>query len=158
MPIWRALARGTPKVSPGTIDNIVGNTRIYHLDLRYDEGVQTLTFYGEIRSSKHPTGYSMQIMFKGVTKTQGLTDEEIAQGYQPKPSLSKNEILVRCSCPSYRFRFDKANRSEGAGAGARFPNYHRLTNRKPNNPRNIIGGCKHTFMFIDYLQRQGFIY
>lgn len=158
MPVWRALARGTPKVSPGSINNADYGARISNLDLRYDKGVRTLTFYGEVRSSSRPIGYTVMVTFKNVEPTQNLTDEEIQQGFQPKPSLGKNEVLVRCSCTSYRFRFDKANRSHRAGTGARFAAYHRKTDRAPNNPRNLPGFCKHLLEFITYLQDNGFIY
>lgn len=158
MPVWRALARGTQQVSPGSLDNASQLARIENLDLRYDAGVKTLTFYGEVTSNSHIGRYNVMVTFKGVDPDTGLTDEEILQGYKPRPSLSKNEVLVSCRCPSYRFRFDKANRSNRVGTGARFPNYHRLTNRKPNNPRNLPGFCHHILEFIEYLQKQGFIY
>lgn len=158
MPVWGKLARNTPKVSPGSINNANQSARIRNLDLRYDKGVRTITFYGEVSSSHKPSSYSVMISFKGVLENDGLSDEEILQGYQPKPSLSRHEVLIRCSCPSYRFRFDKANRMNRAGTGARFPAYHRLTARKPNNPHNLPGFCKHALEFIEYLQRQGFIY
>lgn len=158
MPVWRTLAQGTPKVSPGTIDNISQIAHVYRLNLNYNKFAKTLTFYGEVKSAKKISAYTVIIMFKGVTETLGLTEEEIFQGYQPKPSLGKNDILVRCSCPSYRFRFDKANRLARAGTGARFGIYHRKTDRKPNNPYDIPGACKHIFEFISYLQQQGFIH
>lgn len=158
MPVWGKLARTTPKVSPGSINNVNQAVRIHVNDVRYDKGVRTLTFFGEVSSSHKPSTYSLIITFKNVNEHDGLTEEEILQGYKPKPSLSKNEVLLRCSCLSYRFRFDKANRLNNVGTGARFPSYHKLTNRKPNNPRNLPGFCKHALEFIEFLQKQGFIY
>jgi len=158
MPVYRALYKGTKNVAPKSINNLTQSARINHLDLRYDEGVSTITFYADVSSSSKPSSYSCIVSFKGVKRTDGLTEEEIIKGFQPKPSLSKHEILVRCSCPNYRFRFDKANRTAGAGTGARFPNYHRKTDRAPNNPYNLPGMCSHLIEFIDYLQKQGFIH
>lgn len=155
MPVWRAAARGTPKVTPNMSTSI---GKVSNLDLRYDEGVSTLTFYGEVRSASRPVGYSVMLTFKGVKPTDGLNDDEIQQGYKPKPSLAKNEVLMRCSCPNYRFRFDKSNRSHSMGTGARFGVYHRKTDRKPNNPLNLPGFCSHCLAFVEYLQQQGFIY
>lgn len=158
MPVYKNIYKSTPKVSPGSIDNVSNLARITDLNLRYDAGVRTMIFYGTVHTTHNPIGYNVQITFKNVKRDDGLTEEEIIQGFQPKPTLSKHEMQVRCSCASYRFRFDQANRSNGVGTGAKFPIYHRLTNRKPNNPKNLMGFCKHVIEFVDYLQKQGFIH
>lgn len=157
MPVWRVPVRNTPKVSPGSIDNVSQNAVVHVNDVRYDKGVETITFYGEVRSAHRASSYSIIVSFLRVKEFQNLSQEEIEQGFNPKPNLSKNEIQIRCSCPSYRFRFDKANRSKRLGTGANFGYYHRLTNRAPNNPKNLPGSCKHVIEFITYLQNQGFI-
>lgn len=157
MPKWGTLARNTAEVSPGSIDNASQAARISHLDLRYNKNFKTLTFYGEVRSTNGFAGHSVMLVFKNVKREDGLTKEELAAGYQPKPSLSKHEVMMRCSCASYRFRFDYANRSHGVGTGAKFKIYHKKTNRKPNNPYNLPGFCKHALEFVTYLQQQGFI-
>lgn len=157
MPVWKTLRTNTPKVSPGSIDHIRYDEKVQGLDLNYMKGMKTLTFTGVIKSHEHPVGYNIIVTFKKVEPTANLTPEEIEQGFQPKPSLSSNELLVRCSCPSYRFRFDKANRDHRAGTGARFPIYIRKTNRKPNNPLNLPGLCVHESEFLQYLLERGFI-
>lgn len=158
MPVYKRIIESTPKVSPGSIENVSSTARITDLNLRYDAGVRTMTFYGIVHTQHNPSGYSVQISFKNVKQNDGLTEVEVLQGFYPKPTLSKHEIMVRCSCPSYRFRFDQANRMHKAGTGSRFPIYHRLTDRKPNNPKNLTGFCKHIIEFTDYLQKQGFIH
>lgn len=158
MPIWRRILQGTKKVSPAVQRNVSNIARISNLDLRYDEGVKTLTFYANVKSSTFNTFYSVIITFKGVERTDGLTEDEINKGFQPKPTLSKNEIMIRCSCNNYRFRFDQANRKNKVGTGARFPIYRRKTNRKSYNPRMIAGTCKHVIELLDYLQKNGFIH
>ena len=158
MPIWRRILQGTKKVSPAVIPNVSNLANIQGLDLRYDEGMRTLTFYANVQSSSIRGYYSVQITFKNVDRLQGLSEEEIEQGYQPKPSLSENEVMIRCSCNNYRFRFDQANRKNKVGTGARFPLYRRKTNRKPYNPRMIAGTCKHVIELLDYLQKNKFIY
>jgi len=158
MPVWRALARGTKKVSPGSITNASSTAMINDLDVQYMAGVKTLTFSANVSSNKHIGFYHVIITFKNVEQDDGLTDEEVMQGFKPKPTLSEHEVMINCRCPSYRFRFDKANRSNRAGTGARFPIYHRKTDRAPNNPRNLPGFCHHALELIEYLQRQGFIH
>lgn len=157
MPVWKEIVQGTPKVSPGSIDNVNQLARIDNLDLKYNELEKSLTFSGTIHSTSRPIYYEMLLKFEDVDRITGLTDDEIQQGYQPKPSLAENNVLMRCSCPSYRFRFDEANRRSGASTGARFGLYHRKTDRAPNNPNNIPGACKHLIEFVQFLQDRGFI-
>ena len=152
---WNDLLKNVPKVTPHY--NFGASNKISNLDINYQLGVKTLTFYGEIKSSNGFNNYNMIITFSGVEPTDGLTEEEILQGYMPKPSLSDNDIHVRCNCPSYRFRFDKANRANRAATGKNFGNYIKKTDRKPNNPHDLPGICYHIIEFVDYLHSQGFI-
>ena len=157
MAIYRAVLRSTPKVSPKTPTTVLINPTISNLDVQYYAGTRTITFYGSVKSHNQFGSYNVMLTFKNVKPHDGLTNEEIAQGFKPKPTLGENEIMGRCSCPNYRFRFDKANRMHGVGTGARFGFYRRKTNRKPYNPKNLIGFCAHLMEFVNYLQETGFI-
>ena len=159
MVLYSNLQKGAGKVSPGSVNNVSQAVRMKVNDVKYFAGTKTETFYGEVGSSSKASSYSVLITFKGIdSPNEGLTEDEIAMGFQPKPSLSKHEIQVRCSCPSYRFRFDQANRMAKAGTGAKFGVYHRISDRKPNNPDHIPGACKHIQEFIEYLLDNGFIH
>ena len=46
MPVYKRIIESTPKVSPGSIENVSSTARITDLNLRYDVGVRTMTFYG----------------------------------------------------------------------------------------------------------------
>ena len=153
---WNELLRNVPKVTPNY--NFSASPNIFDLDVNYQIGVKTITFTGNVRSAHTGGSYSVIVSFSNVEPTEGLKDEEILQGYMPKPSLNKHDVHVRCNCPSYRFRFDKANRVNRASMGKNFGAYHRLTNRAPNNPHDLPGLCYHIIEFVDYLQSQGFIY
>lgn len=153
---WHELLRNTPKVTPNR--NISTSGIISGLDVKYQIGVKTINFYGTIQSKHSGHKYSMIVSFNRVNPTDGLTEEEILQGYMPKPSLKDHDIQVRCSCPSYRFRFDEANRTARASSGRGFGMYHRKTDRAPNNPRDLPGLCYHLIEFVDYLKSQGFIH
>ena len=83
---------------------------------------------------------------------------ELEKGLLPKPTLARDPIQVYCSCKSYRFRADFANRRRHAGTGPHFPPYHRISDRAPYNPRNIACFCKHVIEFVDYLKKQGFVH
>ena len=157
MAIYRAVLRSTPKVSPQTPHSVSPGADVENLNVQYYAGTRTLTFYGSVRSHSQFGRYNVMLTFKNVKPHDGLTNEELTQGFKPKPKLGENEIMGRCACPNYRFRFDKANRMHGVGTGARFGFYRRRTDRKPYNPKNLIGFCAHLMEFVNYLQENGFI-
>lgn len=153
---WKELLHNVPRVTPNY--NFSASSNILNLDVNYQVGVKTITFTSNIHSAHQGATYSIIVSFSKVEPTDGLTEDEILQGYMPKPSLKDNDIHVRCNCPSYRFRFDKANRANRASMGRNFGNYHRITNRAPNNPHDLPGFCYHIIEFVDYLKSQGFVH
>mgnify|MGYP003294190071 CR=1 FL=1 len=52
MPLYRAVLRSTPKVSPKTLSSVSSNPRIDNLDLSYNESSKILTFTATIASNK----------------------------------------------------------------------------------------------------------
>lgn len=153
---WNELLHNVPKVTPNY--NFSASSNILNLDVNYQVGVKTITFTGNIRSAHGGQLYSIIVSFSKIEPTEGLEEEEILQGYMPKPSLKKHDIHVRCNCPTYRFRFDKSNRANRASMGRDFGNYHRKTDRAPNNPHDLPGICYHIIEFVDYLHSQGFVH
>lgn len=152
---WNELLRNVPKVTPNY--NFGASSNISDLDVNYDIKKQIIIFTGSVRSAKSGYKYSVKVEFVKIGPTDGLTEDEIMQGYMPKPTLAENDIKVSCNCPSYLFRFDKADRANHTGLGRSFI-YHRKTNRAPNNPHDLPGICYHLIEFVDYLHSQGFIH
>ena len=155
---WNELLASTGKVNTASLENVNGVAHVSNLDLHYYKGVRTLTFSGEIRSATKPSKYSCIITFTKVDANENLTEEEIAQGFYPKPSLSKNDIQVRCSCPSYRFRYGYQNAHNAVATGARVKSYISKHERPSVNPKNLPGACKHLVEFVNYLVASGFIF
>jgi hypothetical protein len=155
MTTWNNLLKSTENVA--SLANADQSARVENLNLEYFPKKSELTFYASVSSSHKPSLYGVQVTFTDVGPTDGLTEDEIMQGYKPKPSLSHNDMLVRCSCPNYQFRFDYANRLNNVGTGKRFPIYHKKTDRKPYNPHNEAGICKHIYTFVNYLINCGFL-
>ena len=153
---WNDLLRNVSKVTPNY--NFGASTNFSDLDVNYDIKKQIITFSANARSAKSGHKYSVLLSFTKVGPTDGLTEDEIMQGYMPKPSLSENEVKVSCNCPSQLFRFDKADKANNASLGKGLTNYHRKTNRAPNNPHDLPGMCYHIIEFADYLKSQGFIH
>lgn len=158
MPVYKKLLEGTRKVSPGTIHNYSTLAKCSVKEVIYDPDSKIIRFTGTVVSSTRRGKYNCIVEFLNIEPLEGLTDEEIQQGFNPKPNLADDEIRCRCNCTSYRFRADYANRRAGAGTGSRFPTWHRLTDRKSNNPDNTPCFCKHVMEFVNYLQKQGFVH
>ena len=65
--------------------------------------------------------------------------------------------MVSCTCDSYRFRFNEANKGMRVGLNVKFPPYITRTSRAPNNPQQRPGMCKHIMEAMNYLNKQGFL-
>ena len=155
---WNTLLTSTEKVNDTSLKNADASTKVSNLALHYYKGVKTLTFTGEIKSSVKAAKYSCIVTFTKVDADENLTDEEVMQGFYPKPSLSENDIQVRCSCPSYRFRYSYQNSRNSASTGSKVKAYTSKHMRPSVNPKNLPGVCKHLIEFVNYLVENGFIF
>ena len=83
-----------------------------------------------------------------------MPDEMGATWLVQKPSLSETDMLIRCSCPFYRFYLSYANVVTGKiDLSGRYKSYTRKPrSRHPRrNPKNIIGECKHIYFLVSSL-------
>ena len=152
---YRELLNSTRKVSPTSIKE-AGTRKTFDLDLSYDNNHQIMTFTGKIYGN---TGfYEWQIDFLNVDKTENLSISEIQESRFPKPSLSRHDIKVFCSCDSFRFTFSEPDRLRNAKTGPSFPGFIRKSNRISRNPNQEPGICKHLITVIDELLSEGFIF
>lgn len=158
MPVYKSILQSATNVTPHLAESVDDFAKCKVNDVIYDEKTQKLIFYGKVDSSSSPKKYDVELHFFKVDKFENLSEDEIQEGYKPKPNLQDHEIKLRCNCQNYRFRFDKANRLNKVGAGRGFGAYRRKTDRKPYNPHNYAGLCHHLVQFVEYLQSQGFIF
>lgn len=166
------LIYGMHKMTPGTTSNPSFSTpefRVWQLDEPiYYAGVRIIRFIARVHSDhidtkkgsnstyRRPQYYNVEIDFKDVEPTTGLTPPEIEQRKIPRPSLANNDILVRCNCINNRFRVDFANRRVGAATGSRPPVYHRITDRPHlNDDTPMI--CKHAVSYVKWLLQNNYI-
>ena len=152
---YRELLNSTRKVSPTSLQE-AGTRKTFDLDLSYDERHKIMTYTGKIQGSRGY--YEWQIDFMNVDREDNLSPLEIREGRFPKPSLSRNEIKVFCSCDSFRFTFSEPNRMRNAKTGPSFPGFVRKTNRESRNPNQQPGLCKHLITVVNELLNEGFIF
>lgn len=155
--LWRDIIRSTERVSPTSLYNVSQAARCNDFKQNYEVGTKRMQFYGEISGS---TGnrYSVIISFLDVEPTQGLDSIGIRQGRYPIPDLYKNEVQVRCGCPSYRFTGAVGNYSHRISTGPKFGRFiPAKTNRAGRNPNEAPMVCKHLIEFMNYLISEGLV-
>lgn len=111
----------------------------------------------EARATANSNGNTYQpiILFQGVEFQDEDTPENVTftgtdgQEYHILPiQLRTTNVKVRCTCLDFRWRFSvqdqKADALYGEGPGL----YQKVSNRPPNNPRNVPGICKHLMKLV----------
>ncbi len=73
-----------------------------------------------------------------------------------KPTMSRNNVLVRCTCPDFYFTFAWWNMESGTLFGPRPRAYvSKRSGRAPRNPKRSPGMCKHIFSSAKGLAEAG---
>lgn len=72
--------------------------------------------------------------------------------FRQVPNLKENTVKLKCSCPDFRFRFEK-ELFDNKGLIGRFRKYTRKTPPPPEghpfaNPDELMGYCKHVHSFL----------
>lgn len=127
-------------------------------------GTKSILFSGEIPSfTRRKAGYNQTMMFKNVN----FSDEPVDSPkwrlvpdrddlWYEKPTLSKNDVALRCGCADDVYRFHYARKQQKALFG-NIISYTKKTNRPPINPDNILGMCKHLKNFVSALLEKDYI-
>lgn len=67
-------------------------------------------------------------------------------------SLEHTNVLVRCNCPDYTWRFLHYNAADKSNYGRDRKKYESLGVRPPANPKELPGACKHLFKMVKALR------
>lgn len=118
-------------------------------------GVRTLFIKGRaVNEGRH---YKPIILFKNVQYHETKDHPEIVElmiekkYYLEKLQYSKNDVLVRCDCPDFKYRFADYNDKEKTLYGSK-PKYEA---QGIVNPLELPGMCKHLLKMIDTLTHSG---
>ncbi len=76
--------------------------------------------------------------------------------FREVPNVKSNSVKLKCSCPDFRFRFEK-ELFDHKGLIGRFQKYTRKTPPPPEghafaNPDELMGYCKHIHIFLKRLK------
>lgn len=121
-------------------------------------GMGTLYVKGVIRNEmKH---YDTSILFKGVDYTQKNVTLMASDGLlyeMGRLSLENDDVLVRCNCPDFKWRFSFYNHLDKSLYGRKPRKYEAVTSRPPANPQQMPGMCKHVMATVRALQHAGLL-
>lgn len=106
-------------------------------------GLKTLFVKAEVRNEDRH--YSPMILFKNVdytgrgVKIRGSDGQEYSFA---KLSLEGNDVLLRCGCADFSYRFNYYNHLDRSLYGSKRSKYEGLGG-PPANPKKMPGMCKH---------------
>jgi hypothetical protein len=129
---------------------------ITHLQWTPYRGMKTLFVKGLAQSEGHE--YGPIILFKGVNykvdEVRIATNKGEEVSLRPL-SLSENDVLVRCNCPDFYWRFNYYNYLDKSLYGTKRAKYEAKTDRGPANPMELPGMCKHIMKLVEVLEQSG---
>lgn len=123
-------------------------------------GMKTLFVKGRVENEGR--NYDTIILFKNVNYDIQEQDRQCVHlqasdgGYYKfkKIDEGKTEVVLRCSCPDFRWRFSYYNHLEGSLYG-RKPKAYKGSGGAPANPLQMEGCCKHLMKTVKALSRAG---
>lgn len=128
-------------------------------------GMKTLFIRGLAQSEESGKEYMPIVVFKDVqyhpSKEQSNWVEIIANdGKQytfEKLNHADNDVLVRCNCPDFSWRFNYYNHLDNSLYGRKRTKYEAISNRGPANPFELPGMCKHLMKLVKSLDHAGIL-
>lgn len=116
-------------------------------------GLNTLFVKGLAQSEGKE--YNPIIVFKKVDYTKNEVRLTASDGLEykfGKLSLESTDVLVRCNCPDFRWRFSYYNHVDKSLYGRKPAEYNALGVRPPANPMQMEGMCKHIMKLVKVLK------
>ena len=125
------------------------------------KGMKTLFIRGLAQNEERE--YSPIVLFKRVRYRDELDEGVVAiiasngEIYNfDKLSLENTDVLVRCNCPDFKWRFNFYDHLDKSLYGRKRGPYTRLTeHRPPANPKKMPGMCKHVLKTVEVLKEAG---
>jgi hypothetical protein len=121
-------------------------------------GMKTLFVKGLAQSEGKE--YNPIVVFKNVNyrdaagpNVVGLTASDNNEYFFEKLDLGDTDIVVRCNCPDFYWRFNYFDHIDGSLYGRKRAKYEALYNPGSANPQEMPGMCKHLMKLTTVLKR-----
>lgn len=120
-------------------------------------GLKTLFVRGRARSEGKV--YSPIVVFKDVSYGSGipLMANDGRRYLLERLSQAENDVLLRCSCKDFYWRFHHYNKLDRSLQGSDRKKYEAKTDREPVNPTESPGMCKHLWKMIAAIRDSGIL-
>lgn len=125
-------------------------------------GINSLTYKAQVLGETDTYLVYIQWFKVDFSEDKDATHELPAKGgdklvYYTQPRISGNPVFMKCSCPDFRFTWEK-QLYDGKGLLGNWRRYTRVTppsGRPPRNPKNVEGFCKHIYNLLGALRDAG---
>lgn len=125
-------------------------------------GVKTLFVKGLAQNQGKE--YNPMILFKKVEYYDSKNEKNWVEitandgkNYIFEKINDENDVLVRCNCPDFRFRFNFYDHIDKSLFGKKVKKYESLGIGPPANPQELPGMCKHIIKLIKSLGKAGIL-
>jgi len=121
-------------------------------------GVKTLFIKGLAQNRHEGTEYNCLMLFKNVNydgKQVKITANDLKEYSFDRLSLLDTDVLLRCNCPDFYWRFNYYDHVDRALYGRVRGPYESKGVRPPANPLELPGMCKHLMKMSKALQEAG---
>lgn len=127
-------------------------------------GVKTLFVKGLAQNTENGKEYNPMILFKGMNYHNAKENNawiEITgsdgKNYIFEQINDKNEVLVRCNCSDFQWRFNYFDHLDSSLYGRVRRKYEALARPGSSNPLELPGMCKHLIKLVRTLGNSGIL-
>lgn len=123
-------------------------------------GVNTLFIKALAHSGESGKEYNTYFLFKNVkyNESSGIQIlDKNGQKYFFDPLSMENDVLVRCSCPDFSWRFNYTDHLDRSLYGVKRKKYEAINDPGSSNPLELPGMCKHLIKLAKTLTEIGVI-
>jgi len=149
------LYRSSIKAFPNTTRRQHSTDTIVIKELRWTPFIGVNTLFIKSLAQNEDREYGPCILFKGVNYKGNQVKITANDGLQynfNKLSLENTDVLLRCNCPDFRYRFAWYNKLDHSLYGRLPKKYIATGNGPPANPMELEGMCKHLMKTMKVLK------
>lgn len=141
--------------------NVVDTIKVRNVKFTPYQGLNTLFIRSLAENTEKNTEYKIMALIKNINyktskDTVKLFDEYGKIYYLEKPKINKNDVLVRCNCQDFMWRFNYYNSVDKSLYGNKRTKY-KSKNIYEANPNKSPGVCKHLMKLFEQLIKKKII-
>lgn len=141
--------------------NVVDTIKVRNVKFVPYQGLNTLFIRSLTENLEKNTEYKTMVLIKNInfksTKNSIKIFDEYGNPYRlEKPKVTKNDVLVRCNCKDFMWRFNYYNSLDKSLYGTKRKEHYSKGTFEVN-PSKSPGLCKHLMKFFEHLIKKKII-